>query len=96
MPLRSPQPQLLDYSILFSLLKMVFASASIRLLMVTTEPTVACAPVVGVDSKLYLSNMPRMLNKDITRFMPGNSRVRHNQASELKAALLVVCLQIYC
>ena len=63
--------------------------------MVTTEPSVACAWVVGLGSKLYLRNMPRMLNKDVTRFMPGFSRVRHNQASGRKGALLVGCLQIY-
>ena len=39
---------------------------------------------LGLGSKLYPSNMPRMLKKDLTRFMPILSRVRENRASERK------------
>ena len=37
--------------------------------MVVTEPAVASAWLLGLGSKLYPSNMPRMLNKDLTRFV---------------------------
>ena len=63
--------------------------------MVTTEPSVACAWVLGLGSKLYLRNMLHVLNKDVTRFVPGFSRVRHNQARDRKGTLLVGFLQIY-
>ena len=35
--------------------------------MVITEPAVPSAQLLGLDSKLYPSNMQRMLNKDLTR-----------------------------
>ena len=35
--------------------------------MVITEPTVAIARLLDLDSKLYHSNMLRMLNEDLTR-----------------------------
>ena len=35
--------------------------------MAITEPTVATARLLDLDSKLYHSNMLRMLNKDLTR-----------------------------
>ena len=34
--------------------------------MVTTEPAVASARLLGLSSKLYASNMLLMLNKDLT------------------------------
>ena len=34
--------------------------------MVTIEPAVASAWLLGLSSKLYASNMLRMLNKDLT------------------------------
>ena len=40
--------------------------------------------VLGLVSKLYPSNMSRMLNKDLPRFR-GLSRVQQNQASKRKA-----------
>ena len=45
---------------------------------------IPCAGLLGLGSKLYPSNMPRMLKKDLTRFMPILSRVRENRASERK------------
>ena len=36
--------------------------------MVVTEPTVPSARLLGLDSKMYPSNMKRMLNKDLSRF----------------------------
>ena len=44
------------------------------------EPAVPSARVVGLGSKLYPSNMQRMLNKDLTQFMPSLSRERQNRA----------------
>ena len=55
---------------------LVFLSASILSLinkMVITKPTVASARLLGLGSKLYLSNMPRMLNKDFTQFIQSPS-----------------------
>ena len=48
--------------------------------MVITEPAVPSARVVGLGSKLYPSNMQRMLNKDLTQFMPSLSRERQDRA----------------
>ena len=48
--------------------------------MIITEPAVPSARVVGLGSKLYPSNMQRMLNKDLTQFMPSLSRERQNRA----------------
>ena len=53
--------------------------------MAITEPVAAGARVLGLGSKLCPSNMPRMLNKDPTRFKQSLSRVRQNQASKKKA-----------
>ena len=36
--------------------------------MVITEPNVLSAPLLGLGSKLYPSNVQRMLNKDLSRF----------------------------
>ena len=47
----------------------VFSSARIRWLI--NEPAVASAWLLGLDWKLYPSNMSRMLSKDLTRFMPS-------------------------
>ena len=58
--------------------------------MAITEPAVPSARLLGLGSKLYLSNMRRMLNKenkDLIRFMQSLSRVRQNQASERKVLL---------
>jgi len=46
--------------------------------MVITEPVAVGIRVLGLGSKLYPSNMPRMLNKDLTRFVQRLSRVRQN------------------
>ena len=90
-PLRSPQPKLLDESIVFSLVKLFFFFVCELLLidkpMVTSEPAVTSAQLLGLGSKLYHSNMQHMLNEDNTRFIQSPSRVRQNRGSERKAVL---------
>ena len=44
------------------------------------------------SSKLYPSNMPRMLNNNLTRFMQSPSRLRQNQTSRRKALIAVFWL----
>ena len=61
--------------------------------MVITEPAVPIARLLGLVFKLYSRNMPRMLNKDLTRIMQRLSRVQQNQASE-RRALLAGCMGI--
>ena len=56
--------------------------------MVVTEPAVASAWLLGLGSKLYPSNMPRMLNKDLTRFVLSLYWVRQNRANGRKALLI--------
>ena len=89
-PLNSPQPELLDQSIFFSLVKQFF-SGSIDLLLkkpvAITEPTVSSAWLLGLGSKLFPSNMQRMLNKDLPPFMSSLSRVRQNGAAIGKESL---------
>ena len=41
--------------------------------MVTNDPAVTSTRLLGLGSKLYPSNKPRMLNKDLTRFMQTHS-----------------------
>ena len=55
--------------------------------MVTSEPAVTSAQLLGLGSKLYHSNMQHMLNEDNTRFIQSPSRVRQNRGSERKAVL---------
>ena len=55
--------------------------------MVITEPAVASTRLLGLGSKLYPSNMPCMLNKDLSRFMQSLSRIRQNRASGRKTLL---------
>ena len=52
--------------------------------MVITNPAVASTQLLGMGSELYSSNMPRMLNKDLTRFMQSLSRERQNRTSKRK------------
>ena len=71
-PLRSPQPKLLDWSSLFSLVKLVFNECEHPFIdkpKVIIQPAVADTQLLGLGSKLYPSNMPRMLNKDPIGFM---------------------------
>ena len=56
--------------------------------MVITEPAVPSARLLGLGSRLYPSNMQRMLNKDLTQFKQSLSRVRQNLESERKALLV--------
>ena len=55
--------------------------------MVITEPVAVGVRVLGLGSKLYPSNLQRMLNKDLTRSKQSLSRVRQNRASKKKASL---------
>ena len=41
--------------------------------MVIANPAVASTRLLGLDSKLYPSNMSHMLNKDLTRSMQNQS-----------------------
>ena len=56
-------------------------------LMAITEPTEASTQLLVLGLKLYPSNMPHMLNEDLTWFMLSLSRVCQNQASEKTAFL---------
>ena len=55
--------------------------------MSITESAVPSALLLDLGLKLYPGNMLRMLDKDLTRFMPSLSRVRENQVSERKTLL---------
>ena len=55
--------------------------------MVVTEPTVPSTRPLSLGLKLYPSNMQRMRNEDLTRFMHSLSWVRQNGASERKALI---------
>ena len=57
-------------------------------LMFTTEPTVPSARILSLGSKMYPSDIQRMLDKDFTRFMQSLSRIGQNRVSERKAVLL--------
>ena len=55
-PLQSPKPELLDWSVLFSLVKLVCSECEYRFIdkpTVVTEPTVPSARLKGLGSKLY-------------------------------------------
>ena len=61
--------------------------------MVITELAVASKRLLGLGSKLYLSNVLCMLNKDLTRFIQSLSREHQTRASE-REALLAGCLRV--
>ena len=50
--------------------------------IVKTKPAIASTQLLGQDLKLYPSNMQRMLNKDLTRFMQSLSWELRNCSSE--------------
>ena len=55
-PLQSPKPELLDWSFLFSLVKLVSSECEHRFIdkpSVVTEPALRSARLIEVDSKLY-------------------------------------------
>ena len=58
---------------------------------VINQPAVASWRLLGMGSKLYPSNMPCMLSKDLTRFMQSVSRVRKNRSGERKPLLTGCC-----
>ena len=77
-PLQSPQPELLlGQSILFQLVKLFFFFEAEHPFnnkpKVKTDPAVPSAQLLGLGSKRYPSNVPRMLNKDVTRSMQSLS-----------------------
>ena len=59
--------------------------------MVINKPAVASARLLGIGSKLYPSNMPRMLSNYLTRITQGLSRVRKNRSGERKPLLTGCC-----
>ena len=62
-----------------------FSGASIRPLikpLVPTEPAKQRTRLLGLGLKLSPSNMPRMLNKGLMRFMQSLSRVRQNWTNQ--------------
>ena len=61
--------------------------------MVVIELAVASTWLLGLGSKLYPSNMLRMLRKDLTPFMQSISRVAQNQAREREAPLAAGCIR---
>ena len=78
--LKSPQASHLDQSALFSLVKLLFFFLEcehrfIDKLIAITEPAVASRRLLGLGSKLYPSNMGRMLNKGLIWFMQSFSSI---------------------
>ena len=59
----------------------------IEKLMFITQSAVPSARSLGLVSKLYPSNMPRMPNKDLPRFLQSLSRAHQNRVHERKALL---------
>ena len=89
----SPQPELLDETILFFPPNLVFESEHPFFCkpMVINKPAVASARLLGIGSKLYPSNMPCMLSNYLTRITQGLSRVRKNRLGERKPLLTGCC-----
>ena len=59
--------------------------------MVIAEPTVPSARLLGLGSRLYPSNMPRMPNKDRTRFnLEGPESSKWMQGAALRAMLFTL------
>ena len=59
----------------------------IEKLMFITEPAVLSARILDLGLKLYPSNMPRMPNKDLPRFLQSLSRAHQDRGHERKALL---------
>ena len=55
--------------------------------LIITKPALASARLLGLGSKLYPSNMPRMLNKDLSRFMQSLSRESQKKGSASRVLL---------
>ena len=88
-PLRSPSPNFWTSQSRFFASNWFFECEHlfINKSIVITEPAVASTRLLGLGSKLYPSNMQRILKKDLTQFTESLSRVRQNQASQRKALL---------
>ena len=82
-PLKLPRPERLDQLILFFLIKLGFCVRP-SIYMFITEPAVPSKRILGLGSTLYLSNMQRMLNKSLSRFMQSLPRVRQNRLRKEK------------
>ena len=82
-PTPGPQPTLLDYSILFFSAQTGFFECEypfIDNLMVITVHAVASTRLLGLGSKLYPSNMPYRLNKDLTLYsIHADKETRYEQ-----------------
>ena len=60
--------------------------------IVIIEPAVAGTRLLDLDSKLYPSNMPRVLNIDLTRFIQSLSRVRLSTPNSSKRKKACTCM----
>ena len=88
-PLKLPQPEPLDLSILFSLVELGFCVRASVYWETDVHNRARCpsAQILGLSSKRYPSNMPRMPIKDLSRFMQSLSRGRQNRVRERKSLL---------
>ena len=88
-PLRWPQPNFWTSQSCFLSSNWFFECGHLLIdkPSVITEPVAVGVRVLGLGSKLYPSNLQRMLNKDLTRSKQSLSRVRQNRASKKKASL---------
>ena len=88
-PLRWPQPNFWTSQSCFLSSNWFFECGHLLIdkPSVITEPVAVGVRVLGLGSKLYPSNLQRMLNKDLTRSKQSLSRVRQNRASQKKASL---------
>ena len=88
-PFKPPQLEFQDELTLFSLVILWFSEYKHPFIdkpMAMTEPDVSSKRLLGLGLKLYHSNMPRMLNKDFTRFMQTPSE--HQNRVSKRTALL--------
>ena len=63
--------------------------------MVITDPAVPSARLLGLGSKLYPSNMQRMLNKDLTRFKQSHFQKVTQRLSSAGRASKRVTFKVY-
>ena len=85
-PFKSPRPELLHKSILFSGF-FECKHSFIEKPIITTEPAVPSSQLLGLGSKLYASSIQCMLIKDFTWCKQSLSRVRQHHTSNRKALL---------
>ena len=87
-PLRSPQQNISTSQSCFLSSNWFFECEHLFIdkPMVITEPVAVGVLVLGLGSKLYPSNMPRMLNKDPARFKQSLSRGREIEQTKERLA----------